>query len=108
MKQTNTLNIAITSFNPCFVGCVSGIDSLFSIFSYFPSFNPCFVGCVSGIIVLFLFCCFCQLFQSLFCWMCVGNFVRSIDEIPEDGFNPCFVGCVSGMFHNLFRSLMQV
>jgi len=71
------LTFVSQSFNPCFVGCVSGINCfilsncdnckvsilvlldvcrechafLLSILLLF-RFNPCFVGCVSGICVL--------------------------------------------------------
>jgi len=64
-------------FNPCFVGCVSGINSPFSVL---------FVFSAVSILVLLDVCreyfrLTCGAgwifpFQSLFCWMCVGNLVR--------------------------------
>ena len=38
------------SFNPCFSGCVSRIDSNGNYVNNSICFNPCFSGCVSRII----------------------------------------------------------
>jgi len=61
-------------FNPCFAGCVSGINEGAMVGQTHACFNPCFAGCVSGIL------------PPLYGIVAVLT-----------GFNPCFAGCVSGI-----------
>ena len=59
----------LISFNPYFVGCYSGRQSIQMYLYDEQSFNPYFVGCYSGRLVEELQKKFPNSFQSLFCWM---------------------------------------
>ena len=97
------------------------------------SFNPCYVGCCSGILVLTVFREYVKKvsilvmldvareyrtekntitaevkFQSLLCWMLLGNIIHnSSKNIIIKSFNPCYVGCCSGIFKSKNKFIMR-
>ena len=99
--------LALTCFNPCYVGLWSvRVSTVFGGFCL-ACFNPCYVGLWSVSWLEKLLECLFSLFQSLLCWIMVCKPERLTIPIRSGtlSFNPCYVGLwsVSLRFHPLIH-----
>ena len=93
----NTLrSLMMMSFNPCSVGSCSGSRVALPFWLIDKCFNPCSVGSCSGSEQRWAAQEAGRRFQSLFCWIMLGEQYSCLNHWAYIRFNPCSVGSCSG------------